>query len=336
MSKYFILILLASFGTCAASGKTVVVKGSHGYEGMRIRDLKSGSTVDLQEATFRVVNSRNDSPRKGRTCRSGDGYVNRYPLAVENSPHVTVLGGRFDGEVPQESDWVYTYCNSAAVRVERSVSPRIEGQRIRGAWDAIRIDDDSDDFVISGVWISENRDDCVENDHLASGEITDSLMEGCFSGISVAPTFDTRKKAHVTLDGLLIRMEDYPYKDDVRHALPIKIEGWNAKLDIRNSVIAMETRDLIGGKHIEKMWRSVNKCSNNLLLWISDHPIPRALKKRPRCFRIASGDKAKELWYRAKRNWIDCHSGIARFEDDRASEPGRCRTDQYGGFSLDD
>ena len=74
------------------------------------------------------------------------------------------------------------------MRVEDTPQATIEDWRIDRAWDGIRVDGNSNGFTIDNVWLSDMRDDAVENDHHLGGTIRDSLFDGVFSGISTTAT----------------------------------------------------------------------------------------------------------------------------------------------------
>lgn len=297
--------------------------------------LSEDMVVDLGDAAFALSNSRNPHPTRTRDCKTGPLSTNPYPLQLLASPNVQVTGGKVDGTVPLASDWLWTYCNSAAIRVAGSPGARVTGARIRGAWDAIRISTDSEAFRIDASWISAVRDDCVENDYLQSGAVRDVLFDGCFSGISVAPAKrGSGKTPEVRLTGVLLRMQPFRYRDRIWHALPIKYRKAPVEVVIRDSVIAVETADQVGQRHAGEMWRSVSDCSNNLFLWLGSGPLPPRHRPPQGCFRVMAGPDARQAWAKARRNWIDCHPGIGRFPDDPASHAGHCRTRDFGGFAV--
>lgn len=48
-----------------------------------------------------------------------------------------------------------------------------------------------DGFALRNAYLSNIRDDCVENDFFSGGRIEDSLLDGCYTGISVDSTVRT-------------------------------------------------------------------------------------------------------------------------------------------------
>lgn len=295
---------------------------------IRHENLKNGSVFDLRGAEFQIVNSRNSDPTPSRDCDVGEIPVNRYPLAFVKSKDVEVSGGLFRGQVPLLSDWRATYCNSAAVRFEDSPNATITGMRVRKSWDAVRFSGKSAGFLLAESWISATRDDCVENDYLLAGAIRDTLFDGCFSGISIQdPDGERRpKKGKVLkLRDVLLRMQSMPYKGEIRHALPIKTNGVGPKIDVKNSVFAIESLPMIGDHHMKAMWRLIGDCKNNKLLVLGSRIKRSELRGLPDCFKLIQGSAAREEWQQVRQNWIDCHADIERFSNDPVSRPANCK-----------
>ena len=80
-----------------------------------------------------------------------------------------------------------TYRNTAAAQ---SFHDRMiwTGMHIFNVHDGIRVNNSLDNWKIQHSWLEYIRDDCIENDHIYSGEVHDVLFDGCYSGISVRPS----------------------------------------------------------------------------------------------------------------------------------------------------
>ena len=314
---------------------TLIVSGDYGYQSFELRELPKGTRIDARGAVFRLSNSSNPNPRAGHDCKAGTEPVNRYPVKLRDIDALHLLGARVTGEVPQNSDWKPTYCNSSAVTVFGSDSVVLEGLRIDKAWDGVRFTRKSRGFTLTRSWISRTRDDCIENDQLRSGTIQDTLFDGCFYGISVDPAkkkINLKSAQELTLNAVLMRLTPYSYRNRATHGMPFKTHEKSPQLNIHNSLFAFETPDLIGYRRLARAWQKLDDCSNNVILWFPSEPIPDAFKMPPaHCFRIVKGVKARTYWERAKKNWIDCHPEIVRFAMDPKSEPAKCRKGDYGG-----
>lgn len=317
-----------------AEADDVLLTGDLGYAPQVIRELPEGSLVDARTAIFHVANSGTPFPTADTPCDTGNLPVNRYPLQLRESPGVTLMGGLFAGEVPQTSAWDDTYCNSTGVLLRDSLDAVIDGVRMRRVWDAVRVTESSIGFVLRGSWISEVRDDCIENDYLNGGLIEDMLLDGCFSGLSMRPPKDaTRTTAGgpVVIRHVLMRMQSYPYKDEVEQGPPLKLDEAGPRIEMHDSILAMDDRNVVSQRRLGIGWERIGKCSGNLLLWTADGPYPKKFARPPECFRIVEGEEARTLWQDARRNWIDCHPLIGRFPEDEASMPADCDPDGLGG-----
>ena len=278
------------------------------WSSLIIDNRPDDALIDLSGQIFVVANSRNSNPTSAKTCKDGTDPVNPYPVAVIdiNRPRVSnlVVAGR----VPQDSGWQASYCNSAALRFEDADGPHVENVRMQKVWDGIRFGKGTTEFSLSNIRISGARDDCVENDYLAGGLITNVLLEDCFSGISMYATDPSQRPAAgsvLVLQDTLIKLRAGQYKENDWHAMPIKTNGNAPKLVIRSSVFAVDHMPMIGGRNAEVMWGLIESCSDNLLLIFSRTNNERELHGLPDCFTVISGAKARDEWAVRRNKWIE-------------------------------
>jgi hypothetical protein len=293
--------------------------------------------LDARGATFVVANSKNPNPTAQNDCARGSEPVNPYPLTVSDSNDVTIIGGLITSRVPQTSDWLYTYCNSASLHIRHSPGTVVDGIRIAGGWDGVRASEGSPNLQLENSWLSEIRDDAVEDDYLYSVSIRDSLIDGAFQGVSVKQSGShalNGLQETVVLSGLLLRLREYPYRGQNRLGAITKNELVSPSIQMRNSVIAV---DYNGGAvwrdYWARGWTKMLNSKNNIFLWLSDEPIPASLPTPPQSagFETLSGLAARRVWERAKQNWIDCHPRIGRMPDDPHSQIRRCDRNYWGG-----
>ncbi len=326
--------LLVFIWATAAGAETIALGGNHAYGKFVAREIDPGSLIDMRNSDFRVANSGNSNPDELSDCETGPLPINTYPLRVYDSKAVVLLGGRFDGEVPQSSEWVHTYCNSTAVGLWDSPYGSVEGLRARRVWDGIRFARASAFFRVDRVWLSDVRDDCIENDFLLAGMIKDSLFDGCFSVISMRSPDDAapdNSATIVTLAGVLMRLQPYLYRGVVRQGFPVKGNATSPSLVIHDSVIAISGEEMINPTALSASLSKIEDCRNNLFLFTSDKAWPDKLAKPPSCFRVLQGEAARLAWQEARQNWIDCHFRAVRFADDTVAKPSRCDRTAFGG-----
>lgn len=322
------------------AGQIVEIHGQQEYKRLKFTPpiATGGSALDSRRATFIVANSRNPWPTASRTCDQGTLPVNPYPLIVEHQSGTLVVGGLFKGEVPQDTEWQATYCNSAAITFGDAPDGIIDGVRITGAWDAVRLSRNAANLQIVNSWITDARDDAVENDHLQVATIRDTLIDGALQAVSVKPRkgSDTGDASHrlVTLSGVLIRLQDYHYKEGRRFGALLKSDQRAPRVTMTNSVVAVDSAAVASYPHFwATTWAKQARSSNNLILWLSDAPVPLFLASPPPGFRVLRGQAARTQWLQAKTNWIDCHPRLARLASDPRSTPDHCVPDTWGGFT---
>jgi hypothetical protein len=300
---------------------TITLRGDYGYSAYRASGLDRGTTIDATAAEWTVANSRNTNPVEGYGADTGDLPINRYPFNVVNAPGVIIKGGTINGEVPQSSDWTWTYrddypdgtsANSAAVRVENSPGAIIDDWHITKPWDGIRVTGSSNGFLIDDAWVSDARDDAVENDAMVSGTIRDSLFDGVMSGISLDSDVDGSGNT-VTFDGMLLRNKPYLYKGDIVHASPIKTDSaapeHTPHLRFIDSVIAIEDPNHNGQHRLQAAWDHTVESHGNVFLNLSDTPLGKDYPKPGAGWTILQGEAARDYWEAARAEWIKNHQG---------------------------
>ena len=326
--------------TLRAAKRIISLRGEQGFRRWKTTasDGVSGMTLDARRATFTVANSRNPHPTADEDCDKGSLPVNRYPLFIDGQDRITIVGGLFLSQVPQSSEWRVSYCNSSAITFLSAPNGTVDGVRITGAWDAIRASRESPGLLVVNSWISNARDDTIENDFLQSLTVRDTLIDGAFQGISVKPRKDSdmgdASNQTVTLSGILLRLQEYAYKDGRRFGALAKSDQRAPRFHVTNSVVAI---DYAGGQSYPQFWATswakLTGSSNNLFLWLSDAPIPDSVPLPPPSFRVLKGRAARDAWSRAKSNWINCHPKLARLPSDQRSNPGACVPNSWGGFT---
>ena len=299
--------------------------------------------IDMRGITFRLQASSNPNP-DGVCHYTGANRIptNPYPVMNPEGTNKATIdacfrGGRVIGGVsPTANRTVWSsnggYCNSAAVFMKNGISTRqkIRSTRVDRAWDGFRIGGSNCRTpgtchnLIRGVWATNVRDDCVENDSLGGLSIQDSLFDGCYSGVS-ADANASSSHAYtdtIELNGVLLRLQEFPdtqYGKKGSYLLaPFKInKASGPSLVINNSIIALASYD--SSRHVrwETGWAKVKTCSNNQFLWLSDSPFPTYMfPKLPSCFTVKTGAAARATWTAARATWIANHPEVSRLASD--------------------
>ncbi len=287
---------------------TITLTGAYKYLAQRLSGLSTGTIVDAHLATFIQDNWAGDG--------GGD---NPYPFQVVQVSGATIIGGTIIGQVDQKSDWrtVYDHGNSAGVRIEDAPNAIIKDWRISNTWDAIRVSWNSQNFLIEDVWVTNARDDAVENDRLQSGTIRDSLFDGVFGGISIDPSSSSPVDGHtqtVTLDGVLMRLQPSLYLGEMTHESFIKTDSATngtvtPHLRFINNVIAIEDPTHHSFRSMLDAWAHTVESRGNYYLNLSDTPLPSDYPMPPAGWTILQGQAARDFWEQARTDWVDRHTG---------------------------
>lgn len=276
--------------------EVITLTADYGYEAYKISGL-TYATIDATDASWIVANI--------------GAQTNPYPVSVRDSVNVTLMGGTIAGQVSLTLDWVDAYVNSAALYARDVDNIQIQDWTVSQTWDAIRISGSgSDTFTIDNVWLTNVRDDGIENDNGLTGTLSNSLFDGVFVGISLADS-DTGDKTGnvVTLDNVLIRMESFQYKGELTHQSIFKVEaGVSPALNIHDSIFAIEDVNHRGQSRLAIAWDSVISASNNYFLNLSDVPLPKDYPKPPAGFIILQGAEARAFWQSARNDWVAEHN----------------------------
>ncbi|WGD31604.1 hypothetical protein AncyloWKF20_07215 [Ancylobacter sp. WKF20] len=269
--------------------------------------------IDLRGKSWILSNSRTPTPTRSSNCRIGTDRINRYPLIVEGPGRARIYGGSIIGRVPQNSPWGASYCNSAAIEI-RTNGATLDSFYARNVWDGVRIaGPQGSSFRLSNIWISGARDDCVENDQLLSLELRNSLLESCFMGISVEPNCgksacrfdDSRATLDInnSLIGLKAATVDPVSGENIMGAVFFKTSIWSPRINIRNSVLALEAILPRDRARLMTFKNKIGRCENNLLLLTGDDPVDE-LDFPPSCFTVYRGEEARQKWDELRARWV--------------------------------
>jgi hypothetical protein len=190
----------------------------------------------------------------------------------------------------------------------------VEGVRVHDYGDAINIREGAARFAVHGAHTTFIHDDCLQDDYLAAGVVTDSLFDGCYVGISTRPSAsNTTSDGHanrLVLDGSLLRLEPMPtvYKgpapgtggffkwDEDAHRSP--------KLVLHDDVLRADQMPNHGSLGLPDGYDV--ECSGVTIVWLGTGPFPEAAAWRAACpdTRIVTD---VGVWNDAVRAWRLAH-----------------------------
>jgi hypothetical protein len=237
------------------------------------------------------------------------GPDHRFPLNLDGGNGVCVAGGDVRGNFDRNWTWDQMHdMSNTAVRFQNSEFT-VDGLRVDNMTDGLRPIDGP--FTIRQAWLSYIRDDCVENDHVQSGLIEDSLFDGCYVGISERPSPTIEAEGYDGRDGVLtvrntlIRLQPMRGPDgggasDYGHGPFFKWHDLATKLALHNNVFMAE-KSSRGNMGIPGRLES---CSNNVMVWLGPGDYPAPL---PSCFTVT---RDRSVWDRAVADWKARHPHV--------------------------
>ncbi len=313
------------------------------YDASRTRFFLNNCTVDDPENYPGILNDpdRNERNEVGCAIFANDPLaenrnpLSRYPLVLEGV-NTTIVKPLIDGQVPQNFNFQLSYFNSAAILLNNNASnSKVYGARINNAWDGIRVNNDN--FIISDVYSTNTRDDCIENDGYNSGKIIDSLFDNCSVGLSIRnpqATVNVEDTELVVMDRVLMRLTSHKTSDNIFDIVDSAREGslhaFKAKatspgIEVHNSIFAYDTKNILGANQLSTMLGTADNpssklkgCSNNKILWLENDAPPSEFDNLPLCFELVTGIQARNTWEQARCEWINNHpaSNVRRFDNE--------------------
>jgi hypothetical protein len=306
------------------TGTKITVWKDFGYSRYSNRVMTAGMKIDAQESQWKH--------EQYPTVR------NKYPIMIGGNKDGCFAGGTVLGTSSLNATWTKLYNggknNSASIQWTGAAAMTVDGIRIHNTWDAVRPGQNAPNFIVKNVWVSRNRDDCIENDNANTGLITDSLFDGCYVFYSSAKNVST-----VTIENTLARLQPLPGAHTDGPNLQPGHKAWIKggpvnKISLHNNVFMQEQKGNVavraGGIPTLKAdgtpSTKIVSCSNNVMVWTGPGEYPYYLQ--PGCFTVT---KDRSVWDRARQNWINCHPKVRRIEGDPTPQPSNCDPGAPGG-----
>ncbi len=228
-----------------------------------------------------------------------------YAIAAGGTRRICVSGGLIEGTWADGTSWKTMHGTGAIVLDAPGAT--VEDVRIHGYGDSIRLVDRSTSFTVRRLHLSFSRDDCIENDWLHAGTVSDSLLDGCYNAFS-ARTYAGQN--HVgngdnlvwTVRNSLVRLQPMPrtYKGQGPGTAGFfKWDTHSPKIALTGNVFRADQPASSVGLGIPA--GKLARCSHNVMVWLGKGPYPDPL---PRCFRVT---RDVRVWNRAVAHWLRAH-----------------------------
>ncbi len=240
-----------------------------------------------------------------------------YPIILNGPDGGCWVGGTIVGTGDVNAAWrtIYDHGNSAAMMWGHRASTQrftVDGVRVHNVWDAFRPGNNANNFVIRNVWVTYNRDDCVENDSYNSGYVYNSLFDGCYVAFSSRNTTTTRDgRKHIwTIEKNLVRLQlmPAPTTGSISHQGFFKWDKKGTKLRLINNIFYVRegsTTSLRRDPFIDLTRLDiVRESRGNIIVWAGGGDYPWRV---PPGFTVT---KDERVWDRAKDDWLRDHAEV--------------------------
>ena len=302
-----------------------VLSGDQGYHTVEVRD----ADLYVADETFRVLVEQTN-----RDANIG--------VIVRASPAgATWHGGSIVGMgVNRTESWAAIYTrlggpgNGACLITKNSERMTVEHLRCDWTWDGFRPEGDgNEDWLLRLAWISNNRDDAIENDRCHSGRMEHSLLEDTFVGYSSRPGQESVPCEHrLEMVGMLISLGRH-YDDREKAIRPwsniengrvmqsgalfkVRDRGAGTEVLLKDTIIKLDHTPGVSTKElpiVPEGWELLPGSGNNTLVWLGENDlpgltyeeidgckVPAEFKVPQDFFRVVCGTEGKEIWNAAK------------------------------------
>jgi hypothetical protein len=252
--------------------------------------LQDASKVDLRQASW-------------------SSQIN-IPVKIGGGDQICASGGLIKGLWdPFKTSWDTYHDTYAFVIYGNQMT--VENLRVDNYGDAFNVRNDANtghNFTITGAHVTNNHDDCVQNDSMKSGSIQDNLFDGCYNFYS-SRGYGSAPNNIVKIENNVVRSQAFPTyyggqaanlndPSQYHNGGFFKIDEFDKapKLSIHNNVFRVD-KDSRGWVPFMPNALSISSCSNNVVVWLGSGPFP---EKLPSCFTITTN---KAVWDNAVADW---------------------------------
>ncbi len=237
--------------------------------------------------------------------------VDNWPISITGTESVCWHGGTVTGTYASTTTWD-TFHSTGAFNIANPDSI-VEDLRVHNYGDGIRLRDGATNWAVRGAHETMIHDDCVENDKLNAGVITDSFFNGCYVAFSTRPsssdpTSDGRDRT-MAIRQSLVRLQPMPtvYKGPAPgHGGFFKWDGTgrSPKLVLRNNVFRVDQLPNHGSLGLPESYAVT--CSGNTIVWLGDGAFPESASWLAQCpdTRIVT---SRAAWDDAVADWTARH-----------------------------
>ncbi|MBK5289401.1 MAG: hypothetical protein JJE46_13155 [Acidimicrobiia bacterium] len=214
--------------------------------------------------------------------------IDDWPVSVTGTAPLCWDGGRVMGTYGSATTWdTFHHTGGFSFNNPNSI---IENVRVHNYGDAINVREGATNWKVRAAHTTLTHDDCLQDDYLTSGVISESLFDGCYVGISTRPSSNNStsngKNETVTLTGSLLRLQPMPtvYKGPAPgHGGFFKWDdtGRSPKLALFNNVFRVDQTPNHGSLGLPSGYQV--SCSGNTIVWLGKGAFPEAASWKAKC-----------------------------------------------------
>jgi hypothetical protein len=251
---------------------------------------------------------------------------------------IRIIGGVVGSAIPNEWGWFLSHAFSGAgFYTVASGLQSIEGARVHNVEDGwhpretpgfkIRAYPNTGRFLMRGCYMTQIRDDCIENDEFLPGDIEDSLFDGVWtlfseqnerqSGVmrKVVTTIGPNENPNINLTRVLVRCTS-TCGNEPKPGRWFKLIGRESpvhRFTITDCVFAADAEPRSGWRGLG-FPKDATFRGTNYVLWLGKPgeyhgEIPANIK-------FLEGQRAKEKWNEVRNQWLVAHGYDPRGPDD--------------------
>lgn len=254
---------------------------------------------------------------------------------------IRITGGVIDSGLPRDwgFDLAHAFGSVGFYTVARGLQA-IEGAHIRSVEDGwqpretpsykLRAYPNTSHFLMKNCYMTDIRDDCIENDEFLPGVVEDSLFDGVHGFLSEqnerqaglyrpkVATIGPDEDRNILLTRVLVRLTVTNGNGETGTGKWFKLRGVESPvhhLVITDCVFATDAPPRQGGWGSQRFPEGVTFRGTNYVLWLGEPgvfatPLPRDVV-------FLEGQAAREKWQQVKNQWLEVHGQPSQADSDR-------------------
>lgn len=269
------------------------------------------TVTGVQTAAFTSTLAANE--RVDATGASWTGTI-PYPVYFDSGADSCWDGASIKGTYPVTTTWA-TFHGTTALGFG-GANFTLSNPRVFNYGDGISVRTGSDNFLITDAYLSYIHDDCVQNDDLLAGTITNSYLDGCYVALSARRSDGTTFDGHLNtwnISNSLVRLQAMPtvYKGSAAgHGGFFKWDEsglLSPKLNVTNTIFRADQNTNHGDLLLPAGYDVT--CSNNKVVWLGPGTFPGTASWLAACpDTVITADRS--VWDAAARQWDIDHPGV--------------------------